>query len=822
MESSSDPVPRISHLKNAVDASCWEARPFDSFRLRTPASTDATPAGRKARALVAYLIASTDDGVSRERLAGLLWSERGEDQARASLRQTLIEIRPLTAGETPLVRADRTKIAIDRSRISTDIALLEAGVRADDAATLVALVGERPADFLTDLENIDPAFDQWLSIERSRRRDSRRRDLIAVAERRLAAGNADVAQQLANLLLAVDTTDEAAARIAMEAGHRRGDRDDVRRIFAALQSALRGQVGVDVSRESDEIYRRLMSSPGAGARADDAAPTPTQDPLARQPTRVVAADVAPVGTTSPASVEAVILEAPPSPPQRRSMRSRNTIAALLLVLAGIAGVEVHRWQQVASDGPLDLSIEPVHVATDDPAAALRVGFAAEVARMVVGQDANLVVHDTDRPDDRPTRGYAIAANAVSDAGGIHVDLRLFANEGGRILWSTTFARPLNELDALREQMAVKVADVVTCAMGRRSAQLDGAGPDALRLLLGACDLRRNEAPEAARLLVRLTTLVPGSAHGWALLAEASAGNEETDPDDAARTESYARRAIALDPHAGDAYVGREEALSDTASWSTRMRILQEGAAQDPDNADVAARMARVLARAGYWGEAIAASNKAVQADPFSPIKAALRATLAGMGGDGPGANMAFHDARRRFFNNPTVALAEFRYQALASDHQRAAAILDDPDRGFHLQPERAAMWRALLAFRAAPSPERNEAAFRAFEAAMHAFPGVNPATIETLADLHRIDDAYAYADCWAFDGDASVLFDDVTQSLRADPRFMTLAARMGLVRVWQEADRWPDFCKDRSVPYDCRVEAARALSGDPRPLVARR
>ena len=44
--------------------------------------------------------------------------------------------------------------------------------------------------------------------------------------------------------------------------------------------------------------------------------------------------------------------------------------------------------------------------------------------------------------------------------------------------------------------------------------------------------------------------------------------------------------------------------------------------------------------------------------------------------------------------------------------------------------------------------------------------------------------------------------------------FMTLAARMGLVTIWQQTDRWPDFCNDRDVTYDCRVEAKRA-----RPLV---
>ncbi len=342
---------------------------------------------------------------------------------------------------------------------------------------------------------------------------------------------------------------------------------------------------------------------------------------------------------------------------------------------------------------------------------------------------------------------------------------------------------------------------------------------------GCCSARATcDAPtplEATRLLVRLTAQVPDSAHAWALLAEASAGDEPTGPDDAARTETYAQRAIALDPYEGDAYVGRAVARSGIASWADRMAVLREGAAKDPGNADVAAALAENLGDVGYVAEARAASSRAVQADPFSPRKVALHATLMGMSDDGPSATAAFRDASRRFYNEPTVALAEFRFQALVGDHRRAEAMLDDPDRGFHVQPERAAMWRALLASRAAPSTEHDAAAFRAFEAAMRAYPEVSFTALETLAELHRVDDAYAYAEPLSSDGGTEVLFENVTQPLRADPRFMTLAARVGLVKVWKDADRWPDFCNDRSVRYDCRIEAERALSGDARPLVPR-
>jgi hypothetical protein len=39
-----------------------------------------------------------------------------------------------------------------------------------------------------------------------------------------------------------------------------------------------------------------------------------------------------------------------------------------------------------------------------------------------------------------------------------------------------------------------------------------------------------------------------------------------------------------------------------------------------------------------------------------------------------------------------------------------------------------------------------------------------------------------------------------------------LAAKAGYVRYWQKRNRWPDFCSDPDLPFDCRKEAARVSS----------
>src|SRR5687767_15024370 len=78
--------------------------------------------GRKSRALMGYL-ALSDTGVeTRERLIGLLWSESEEQKARASLRQSLHDIREaLDQAGFDGFHADRLAITLDRSRVDADL-----------------------------------------------------------------------------------------------------------------------------------------------------------------------------------------------------------------------------------------------------------------------------------------------------------------------------------------------------------------------------------------------------------------------------------------------------------------------------------------------------------------------------------------------------------------------------------------------------------------------------------------------------------------------------------------------------------------------------
>ncbi len=165
---------------------------WGDFAILAPTGEPLNPRGRKARALLAWLAFHPDRPISRERIAGLLWGDRGEEQARASLRQALFELKAFTTGPAPLLIVERSHVRLDPAQLETDADRLQAAARSGDAAQLERALPDHDEQLFADLDNIDSGFDDWLAIERTRQRD-----LIAETIRHTAAlGKADAGAAL--------------------------------------------------------------------------------------------------------------------------------------------------------------------------------------------------------------------------------------------------------------------------------------------------------------------------------------------------------------------------------------------------------------------------------------------------------------------------------------------------------------------------------------------------------------------------------------------------------------------------------------------------
>src|SRR5262245_46699518 len=96
-----------------------QVRLLGGFELRSADGRDAAPPGRKVRALVAGLALSQGKPWPREKLMALLWSDRSEEQARASLRQALAELRRALSEPSPL-QSDHDAVNLDPAMITVD------------------------------------------------------------------------------------------------------------------------------------------------------------------------------------------------------------------------------------------------------------------------------------------------------------------------------------------------------------------------------------------------------------------------------------------------------------------------------------------------------------------------------------------------------------------------------------------------------------------------------------------------------------------------------------------------------------------------------
>ncbi|MBR0649689.1 hypothetical protein GXW78_08450 [Roseomonas terrae] len=212
------------------------------------------PRSRKTRAVLAVLALESPNLVSRQRLADLLWSRRGEEQARGSLRQALHELQDAFGAEgRGLIVATRETIALNDEAVWTDARALPALAR--DRVEALNLL---QAELLSDLDGLDVAFDAWLGEQRRRLREVA---LEAASSRLAATTTAEARAQEARRVLAIDPAQEPVWRIMIRAEAERGDRgaafaawEECRRVFAerfrsapspetaALAESLRGQV----------------------------------------------------------------------------------------------------------------------------------------------------------------------------------------------------------------------------------------------------------------------------------------------------------------------------------------------------------------------------------------------------------------------------------------------------------------------------------------------------------------------------------------------------------------------------------------------------
>jgi TolB-like protein len=222
------------------------ARLFGSFRLSNARDETIIIPGKRARAVLAYLLLAPDQSASRNRLAATFWSDRGSDQARSSLRQCLVELRTALGPEHgDVLIASRSSVTLQGGSITSDLADFELIAGGGDASAAIDwIAGLGNALLLDDLE-LPGDFVAWRDQERMR------------IERRVTAGVAALCERLeaqrawSRIVALADAwavrtpTDETMVAAAIRAELTLGSIPCAHRRFQALKAALSQEMGVE-------------------------------------------------------------------------------------------------------------------------------------------------------------------------------------------------------------------------------------------------------------------------------------------------------------------------------------------------------------------------------------------------------------------------------------------------------------------------------------------------------------------------------------------------------------------------------------------------
>src|SRR5438045_2491688 len=188
------------------------------LQVRDASGALAPISAKKSQALLVYLAAKPGQRVSRDKLAMLLWSSTGPEQARQSLRQTLSTVRKELAQISPeskILIEENDLLAADETLVSVDAASFESLVASGTESALEEAVRTYRGEFLDGFYLNEERFDQWVLGERDRLHRMARCAYASLIDLHVRRGSMDAAIATAQQVLRLDPLQESVHRTLM-------------------------------------------------------------------------------------------------------------------------------------------------------------------------------------------------------------------------------------------------------------------------------------------------------------------------------------------------------------------------------------------------------------------------------------------------------------------------------------------------------------------------------------------------------------------------------------------------------------------------------
>ena len=225
---------------------------------------------------------------------------------------------------------------------------------------------------------------------------------------------------------------------------------------------------------------------------------------------------------------------------------------------------------------------------------------------------------------------AVLDGSVRRAGQrIRVSAELTSTTDGRVLWSQTYERALEDVFAVQDEITRSIVAALEVRLpggagaGVGNARGGTADLAAYDDYLRALQLYRARGPglvNAERALLAAVAADPGYAKAYALLSSVLLVQHyyfAVNVFDAQRRgRSAAERAVALDDSLAEAHTALGHAHTESFEWSDAERELRRGIELDPRSAEAHYRLAELLINVGRVREAFASLEEVNRLDPL--------------------------------------------------------------------------------------------------------------------------------------------------------------------------------------------------------------
>ena len=392
------------------------------------------------------------------------------------------------------------------------------------------------------------------------------------------------------------------------------------------------------------------------------------------------------------------------------------------------------------------------------------------------------------------------------------------------LWSRRYDRGLEDIFAVQDEIAEAIADALELEFAPH--QVAPVDPAIYDLYLRARERVTSPAAMARNVasLEQVTRMAPRFAAGWATLAYRRAELMMHSPyaERAAlrgAIDGDVARCAALDPGHPDVLAARWVVMPPFGAFAAQEAMLQSNAAEGLDSVDFLTERAYFLECVGRSAEAAKQAARATALDPLNPFAMGLHGQALWFAGRFAEARAAMDFVRTKWPDSHHTAAVMIQACVHAQDWTQVDRLIDPARLALYpLREHAGAVAFARVMRDSAPHGRRHmfETIARRADAAGH----IDPQVATIAAELGFLDETYARLERSRFGpcGGARdvmgthayrtlLLFPAAYRKLRADPRFVTVCARLGLVEYWRETRHWPDCAAE--VPYDFRAECEK-------------